>query len=266
MPDILIIGHGAIATYVAEHIREFDGVKLKFVVCRPGREQAAKNAIGGDVIAINNVSKIKDKVDIAIDCAGHQALREHGAGILKQGIDLLTVSVGAFADDGLAKRLDQAARDGNAQMCLLTGAIGGIDALSAAQTAGLNRVVYRGRKPPSGWKGSPAEQRLDLDNLNEPVSHFRGTARDAARLYPKNANVAATVALAGLGLDETKVELIADPTIRQNVHEIEAEGLFGTLHLTIAGNSLPNNPKSSALTAMSVVRAIQKRLQRRTIG
>lgn len=266
MLEILIIGHGAIASHVAQRVKQIDGARLAYVICREHRQPAARDALGDDVVAINSIGQCPDRPGLAIDCAGHQALREHGADILGRGIDLMTISAGALADDGLAKSLDAAAIAGGARLHLLSGAIGGIDALAAARTEGLDRVVYRGCKPPRGWEGSPAEQVLDLAGLQDAACHFRGTARDAARLYPKNANVAATVALAGLGLDRTHVELIADPSLSKNVHELEAEGAFGHLHLTLSGNALPDNPKSSALTAMSIVRAVQGRLQVRTMG
>jgi len=143
---------------------------------------------------------------------------------------------------------------------LVSGAIGAIDAIAAASVGDIDRIVYRGRKPPQGWKGSPAEDVVNLDNLKEPACHFSGTAREAALRYPKNANVAATVALAGPGLDETRVELVADPTITENIHEIEVEGTFGRLQFRIDGRPLPGNPKSSALTAMSVVAAVRNRM------
>lgn len=266
MLEILIIGHGAIASHVAQRVKQIDGARLAYVICREQRELAARNAVGNDVAALNTIAQCPGKPGLAIDCAGHQALREHGADILAQGIDLMTISAGALADDDLAESLDAAAAAGGARLHLLSGAIGGIDALAAARTEGLDHVIYRGRKPPRGWEGSPAEQVLDLAGLRDAACHFRGSARDAARLYPKNANVAATIALAGLGLDRTRVELFADPALSKNVHEIEAEGAFGHLNLTLSGNALPGNPKSSALTAMSIVRAVQSRLQVRTIG
>jgi aspartate dehydrogenase len=126
----------------------------------------------------------------------------------------------------------------------------------------LDEVTYVGRKPPAGWHGSPAGESLDLDRLSEPMVHFEGTARDCALRYPKNANVAASVALAGLGFDATRAKLIADPTVLQNIHEICARGDFGEFTFTIAGHGMPDNPKSSALTAMSVVKAISRQTAR----
>jgi aspartate dehydrogenase len=180
--------------------------------------------------------------------------------VLRRGIDLLTVSNGALADAAFALELEEAARAGGAQLRLLSGAIGAMDALAAGAVGGLESVVYTGRKPPAGWAGSAAEDVLDLGALREAAVHFEGTAREAALRYPKNANVAATVALAGIGLDETRVRLIADPAATANRHEIEAVGAFGRFEFAIEGASLPGNPASSALTAMSVVRAVRERL------
>jgi aspartate dehydrogenase len=185
--------------------------------------------------------------------------------ILSRGIDLVSVSSGALADAALHDRLVAAARGGHAQLRVVSGAIGALDALSSASIGKLLQVTYRGRKPPQGWRGSPAESKLDLDALSEAAVHFNGSARDAALEYPKNANVAASVALAGVGFDDTTVELIADPGIERNTHEIVAEGDFGRFEFRIEGKSLPGNPRSSAITAMSVVREILRPTSRLVI-
>jgi aspartate dehydrogenase len=253
---VLMIGHGAIGAHVAAALADAPGITVRWALCRPGREAAAAAVFGPGVEIATSVADVPGVPDLAVDCAGHGALREHGPVLLARGIDLITVSTGALADAKFAERLEAAARSGGAQLRLLAGAVGGIDALRAARTGGLSRVSYIGRKPPAGWRGTPAEKVVDLERLTEPVEHFRGTAREAALRFPQNANVAATVALAGLGLDETQAVLIADPTISRNRHEIEAEGAFGRFRFEIEGLALPNNPKSSALTAMAVVAEI----------
>ncbi|MFK7875778.1 MAG: aspartate dehydrogenase [Paracoccaceae bacterium] len=246
-----IIGRGAIATFVRESVTK-GGVEVGALIVRPGKE-------GPDDQGLAQVSAIADLppgIDLVVDCAGHEGLRAHGIAALEAGHDVLTVSIGALADSNLMDSLTAAAVKGGGQLHLASGAIGALDALRAARAGGLACVKYTGRKPPMGWKGSPAEERLDLAGLTQAKVHFLGSAREAALAYPKNANVAAAVALASLGFDDTIVELIADPSVTANIHQIEASGDFGEMTFSVSGTSLPDNPRSSALAAMSVVAAL----------
>lgn len=259
--NLLLIGYGPIAAYAAEKLAGDVRFAIAGVLARPGREAAARALVGEGPAVWTAVEDIPEgAVDLAADCAGHVGLAAHGPGLLARGVDLVTLSVGALADDALKRALEEAAEAGGAQVELAPGAIGGLDALTAAAVGGLDHVAYIARKPPAGWKGTPAEETLDLDALAAPAEHFRGPAREAARRYPKNANVAAAVALAGLGLDETEAVLIADPTLDGNRHEVTAQGAFGRLSLTLDGRTLPDNPKSSALAAMSLVRTLRRRV------
>lgn len=249
--DFALIGRGAIGSYVRDALEQ-DGHRCVTVLVRG-------DATGEGLIA--SAADLPETCPLVIDCAGHAALRLHGPAILRKGHDLITVSIGALADDTLAQTLDAAAREGSSTLTLASGAIGGLDTLRAARAGGLTRVRYVGRKPPKGWAGSPAENVLDLSALTQATPHFSGSAREAATQYPKNANVAAAVALAGLGMDATEVELIADPTAEGNIHEIEAEGAFGRFSFQITGLPLAGNPRSSGLAAMSTVSAARERLQ-----
>jgi len=202
----------------------------------------------------------EDGVDLVLEVAGHAAIEEHVLPALQRGTPAILVSVGALSAPGLPEKLESAAREGRTQVQLIAGAIGALDALAAARIGGLSSVRYTGRKPPHAWKGTPAEQGHALDALAAETVIFEGSARDAARLYPKNANVAASVSLAGMGLDHTGVRLIADPGVTENVHEVAAEGAFGSFMLTMRNQALAANPKTSALTVYSAVRALRARV------
>lgn len=251
-----IIGEGAIGRYVAEILHE-RGFGPHVIVTRSCHlDETSSDSIPH----VGSVADLPAGITLMVECGGHEALAEHGCAVLELGIDLITISLGALADRVLAKNLADAARSGKAQLHLASGAIGALDCLQAAKVGGLTEVTYIGRKPPRSWLGSPAETHLDLEGLEEPTIHFEGTARQAATTYPKNANVAAAVALAGAGFDATHVKLIADPTITANTHEIHAEGAFGRFSFQIEGKALPDNPRSSALAAMSAISAIERHI------
>jgi len=199
---------------------------------------------------------IRLQPDIIVECAAHAAVREYGERILTAGIRLVVISIGALADAALFERLRAAAAKADTSLLLPAGAIGGMDALSAARFSGLHSVCYRARKPALAWSGTPAEERLDLAALNQAECFYQGSAREAALLYPKNSNVAATVAIAGLGFDKTRVELIADPALTENCHEIIADANAGSFQIQLSGYPLPDSPKTSALAAYSVVKCV----------
>lgn len=239
--QVTLIGAGAISRAIQERVRTEPGLRIVQVVKRGARIEAP--------------------TDLIVECAGHSALTEHVIPALKSGTSCALLSIGALAEPGLAEALEAAAHEGGSQVHLLSGAVAGIDALSAARWAGLDAVSYVGRKPPASWKGTPAESICDLDRLASAQILLESTARQAARLYPKNANVAATVSLAGLGLDQTRATLIADPGVTDNIHEIVARGSFGEMQIRIQGKPLPDNPKSSALTVLCAVRFLCNRVR-----
>lgn len=274
MIHVTLIGLGAVASAALPLLREDPALRVDRVVVRPGRVQAAEAALQalgcGDIDAVDRVdwSNLGQRArgdparpDLVVECAGHAALESHLVPALAAGIPCALVSVGALSAPGMVERLEQAARAGGTQVRLLSGAIGAIDALAAAQVGGLDEVRYCARKPPRAWKGTAAEAICDLLSITQATPIFEGTAREAAARFPKNANVAATVALAGLGLDATRVTLIADPSVDHNVHELQAEGAFGSLALTMRGRPLAANPSTSALTVFRVVRAVRQHAQ-----
>jgi len=258
--EIVLVGYGAIGRYVHARLLKETHASVAAIVMRPERVAAIQDEVGESALVVGSTADLPgSSPGLVVEVAGHAGLAEHGIAALEAGLDLLVVSVGALADPALYSRLLGAAETNGGRMLIAPGAIGGVDALAGAREGGLEWVRYTSRKPPGAWKGSPAEEVADLDALTEATELFAGRADEAARLYPKNANVAATIALAGLGFADTAVRLIADPAAGGNIHLIEAEGAFGSMTLEMRGRPLPENPKTSSLTAYSVLRAIRNR-------
>jgi aspartate dehydrogenase len=187
--------------------------------------------------------------DVVIECAGQQALRDYGAAVLAHGVDLVPASVGALVDDGLRAALCTAAETGGGILRLPSGAIVGIDGLAAARHAGIDDVLYRGTMPPHALKSAGAVE------MRARTVVFEGTAREAVAKYPKNANLTGTIALTGAGFDRTRVELIVDPAVERNVHELRVSGAFGEFEVRVSGYRIAESSPSSRLVAGSLVQA-----------
>ncbi len=262
MIRIVLIGYGAIAHMVCDRLKDHaDKVKIAGILVREGRERQVRAELGPHVQVINDLADIgRIAPNLVVECAGQGAVEQFAEQVLRAGIDLMVISTGALADDAVRARLVAAAETTGTHLLLPAGAIAGIDGLTAHRVGGLKSVRYTSTKPPQAWKGTPAEDAFDLDAISEPTVIFTGPAAEAARLYPKNANLAATVALAGLGMEKTEIQLVADPTVApHNVGRIDAVGGFGTLRVECRGIPAPDNPKTSATTALSLVHAILNR-------
>lgn len=252
-----IIGYGAIADEMVRTLEERgELVSIAGILVRTARLAEANQKAAGRFPVVDSIEALCDlEPKVIAECAGHRAMREYGPFILQRGIDLLCSSVGVLADNAFAAELSRAGAC--AELLIPSGAIAGIDGLLAARTAGLEAVTYTSVKPPIAWNGTPAEPRLIGAARDRRTTFFTGTAREAGIAYPKNVNVGVTVALAGLGLDRTMVQLVSDPESNGPLGIIEASGAFGTFRFEILAYASPNNPKTSLLTAHSIIAAIQ---------
>lgn len=265
MKRVLMIGCGAIGRAVLQQLQLYAGIRVRYLLEREHRLPALRQEFGPALEVIASVDELAETPDIAVECAGHDAVLNVVPTLLGKGIRTIIASVGALAHEGVPERLERAARDGGTQIVPIPGAIGGIDALSAARRLGLDTVRYVGRKPPRAWLGTPCEAHVNLLALTQATTIFEGSARTAARSYPKNANVTAMVALAGVGMDRTRISLVADPLVTHNVHAVEARGAFGELDIRLAARPLPANPRTSALAAYSLLRAVLNEIEPLTI-
>jgi aspartate dehydrogenase len=260
MKSLLLIGYGAMGRTVRAALGASALARVTAILETSQQCASLRQELDPAIELVQAIDELAELPDLALECAGHAAVTTWVPELLRRGVDTIIASVGALAEQGLPERLEQAASAGRAQLILVPGAIAGIDALSAARVRPLDAVTYTGRKPPQGWLGTPAEKKVDLRTLREAAVIFEGNAREAARLFPQNANVAAMVALAGIGMERTGVVLIADPAVTRNIHTVHAIGEFGELEIKVANNPLPANPKTSALAAYSIVRAINNRV------
>lgn len=251
---LVLVGWGAIGSEVARLLAERRApVDLVAVALRnPARDLPCP--------AITDPTDLaRFAPDLVVEAAGRAAVLPWGEAALQAGADFAPASTSAFAEDGALDRLLAQSRAKGRQVLIPAGALGGMDALSAAARLPLSRVTHEVTKPALAWKGTEAESLCNLAGLTAPHSFFEGTAREAAHRFPQNANVALTTALAGLGPDATTLRLIADPTATANRHRVVAEGDFGRMEITLDNAPLASNPKSSALTALSLVRLIENR-------
>lgn len=150
---------------------------------------------------------------------------------------------------------------------LPSGALVGLDGIKAGKVGGLKRVTLTTRKPPQAFKGAPGLRgTASLQKRSSPKVLFEGSADQAVKAFPLNVNVAATLALAGLGAHRTWVRVIADPKARTNIHELEAEGHFGRILCRTENRPSRENPKTSRLAADSAVALLRRLTESLQVG
>jgi aspartate dehydrogenase len=260
MPRVktVFIGWGAINSRVGDLLQQRRS-QVDIVGIATRNKLSAKHRIPAGVQFIDAPERLAAiRPDLVIEAAGRAAVGMWAPAALQHSKRLIVASTSAFCDDALLSDLKEIASRYGSQMILASGAIGAIDALSSAAVLKIDKVTHQVIKPPQAWKGTPAEKCIDLEALAEKRIFFSGSVRKAASAYPQNANATVVTALAGIGLDRTEVELMADPQALTNGHRIIARGAFGELDITLRNNPLRTNPKSSELTALSLVRLIEK--------
>jgi aspartate dehydrogenase len=253
-----LIGLGTIARGVLELLQPADHIDVVgALVAHPNKPRSSTHVR----LCVRIEDLLALKPDVVVELAGHAALRCHAPTVLRAGIDVLILAVGALAEPATEGAIRDAAQAGNSHAVVVSGGIGGLDAIASASAGRLTRVTHFTRKP--------ARALLPPDEaaaLREPKELFAGSAREGALMFPESINVAAAVSLAGLDLDRTEVRVVADPSVERNRHEVVAEGDFGRLRFEIENVPSPNNPRTGRLVAMSVVHALRRRQARLQIG
>jgi len=262
MTGLVFIGWGAINSRVGELLRR-RGTPVEILAIATIDTLEARDQLPQGVPFLGSTDELTAlKPDLVIEAAGRAAIAQWAPAALAAAPAMIIASTSAFSDDGLMGWVVELAERNGSRIEIPSGAIGGIDALASAAVLGLDEVLHQIVKPPLAWKNTPAERLIDLDNLRTRQTFFTGNAREASAAYPQNANATVVTSLAGIGLDKTRVEMVADPALMMNGHRIVAKGEFGRMEITLENRPLATNPKSSELTALSLVRMIEHRVKR----
>lgn len=244
MKEVGIIGCGAIGTLIAEAVGN-GIVRCDGLILYDHNNEKADQLARSLTIPVKVVRSldemIKLKPSVIVEAASQQAAKEYIKRILKEDIELIVMSVGALLD------LDVR----SSKIHIPSGAIGGLDAIASAALAGISEVVLTTRKNPKV---------LDMNNREEKLV-YEGTAREAVKLFPREINVAAALALAA-SPEKVKVRIVSDPKVTRNVHEVKVKWKHGEMLLRFENEPHPENPRTSALAAWSAMRLLREILQR----
>jgi aspartate dehydrogenase len=256
---VAIAGFGAIGATVAERLdRGIEGLSLVAVSARDPEAARARMAHRlARPVPVVPLPELAERAEIVVECAPAAVFRDVAEPAVRRGRIFLPLSVGALLDH---LDLVELARTTGARILPPTGALLGLDAVRAAAEGTIRSVTMETRKPPAGLAGAPhlVARGIDLSGLAEPLLVFDGTAREGARGFPANVNVAAALALAGIGPDRTRLRIWADPTVTRNTHRIEVEAEEASFTMTIANVPSAENPRTGRLTALSVVAALRR--------
>ena len=186
----------------------------------PGAAEALKSTQNLDAIT-GGLDACAAACDLLVEAASPSAVADTVHAAIRHGCDCLVMSVGGVLQQ--PDLLDEA-RNAGITVRLPSGALAGLDGIRAAREAGLDSVTITTRKPPKGLAGAPylVENGIDVESMTEARVVFEGTALEAVRAFPKNVNVAATLSLAGIGPERTRVRVVADPAAVRNSHEVVA--------------------------------------------
>lgn len=249
-----LIGFGAINQDVLLSLQPLvKQLQAKVVVLR---QQA--NEHEGVTVCTQLAEFLAHKPTLIIEAASQQAVAQYLPSCLETGATVVVSSVGAFTNTALLEQAQALCHSKGGRIIVPSGAVGGLDYIQSLRDAPDTRLIYESLKPVKAWRQELIAADIDPDSITGTYTMFEGNAAEAARLYPKNLNVAATLALAGPGLEKTIVRVIVDPALERNTHRIHAESQFGKMSMEIRNFPSLTNPKSSWIVAQSIASVVKR--------
>ncbi|HSL13204.1 MAG TPA: aspartate dehydrogenase [Nitrososphaeraceae archaeon] len=264
---ISIIGCGAIGSELAQHVDSNmakNVTLLSILDIRPENAEALKLKLSNNSpLLFNNFddfvkSESFKEVELVIEAASQNAITSYLNQLISFKKDVLVMSVGAFANSAFFSEVSRNVESNDINIYVPSGAIAGIDALKSVKNS-VSYVTLTTTKNPNSLKDSPffKNNNFTVDSIKKRTLIFEGSAIEAVQNFPANVNVAALLGLAGIGIEKTKVNVIADPSIRINKHEIKVIGKFGELIVRVKNIPSSTNPKTSYLAILSVIECLR---------
>ncbi|HKX97025.1 MAG TPA: aspartate dehydrogenase [Candidatus Nitrosocosmicus sp.] len=203
-------------------------------------------------------SKDYHNVSLVIEAASIKAAQAYMATILKQGKDIMIMSIGAFSDPVFYEDIIKLLTDNDSNVFLPSGAIGGADIIRSVKDY-IDEVTIVTTKSNKSLRGAPYfyHNEIDIDTINEKKVIFDGNAVNAIKEFPSNVNISALVSLAGIGFEKTRVKIVVDPNIINNQHEIQVKWKFGSFQIKVDNMPSPDNPKTSYLAILSAIECLR---------
>jgi aspartate dehydrogenase len=259
MIDVAVLGLGAIGMKVAEAVGGglIPGMRLAAVSAMNQEAARARlrSVLDTEVPVLSLVEAVRIG-DLVVECLPPALFRSAAEPVLATGRSMVAVSVGALFENA---DLVDLARETGATIYVPSGAIAGLDAVRAAAEGAVDFVELTTRKPPGGFEQSAYldEKGILLDALTEAAVLYEGSATEGVRLFPKNVNVVAALSLAGVGAETTRMKLVADPSVTRNRHTVNIRSEATEMTATIENLPDPNNPRTSMITALSVLATLR---------
>jgi aspartate dehydrogenase len=256
-----IAGCGAIGASLAQVVRRdfsADALLAALYDIDSSKAKALSLKLSKNNIACGNLEVLISRSDMVIECASSFDSWGIAKAAIAAGRDIMIMSVGGVINK--YAELSKLARKYDARVYIPSGAICGIDALKAAKLSGIRNVTLITRKHPLSFRGVKyvAEKGINLDKIRGEKIIFCGTAKQAVKYFPQNINVAAVLSMAGIGQDKTRVEIIADNSVRRNIHEIKIESRGGSIFTRTENVLHPDNPKTSFLAVLAAVATLRQ--------
>lgn len=207
-------------------------------------------------IPLVSFEELAERCDIVIEALPPQKVPELAKHVFEQQKTLILISSCALL---MFPEIEDMHKLSTSRIIVPSGALSGLDGVKALKNLGIKKSTIASTKPPMGFSGAPyvEEMGINLAQIETKTKIFEGNALEAAKGFPANVNVAATLSLAGIGAKETRVEIWADPDAKGNSHEINVQGEYSHISARIENMPDPANPKSSMLAAQSIVSALK---------